>query len=88
MGKREESHGHNPFENFRDGFEEDDDAKRGRHILGGLAGVIQDHPICVFEAGRVVAECNQGGEEVKEDVGIVWVHLFPDPVRYAIWSRG
>ena len=40
---------HYPFEDFRDGFEEDKDAEGGRGVVGGLAGLVQDHSVGSFE---------------------------------------
>jgi len=37
----------------------------GGGVIGGFTWLVQDHPICVFEGGRVVSEVNQGGDEVK-----------------------
>ena len=40
----------------------------------------------MLEAGRVVAEGDQGREKVKEDVGVDRFYLFPDTVGYAVRS--
>ena len=41
--------GNNPFQDFGDGLEENNDAKRGRRVIGGLAvAVVKDYPICHF----------------------------------------
>jgi len=39
---------HNLFEDFGDGFEEDDDMEGGGGVVGGLAGFIQDNTIGGF----------------------------------------
>ena len=50
--------------------------------------MVQDHPVRMFEAGRVVAEGDEGGEQVQEDGGFYGVYPLPDPVGYAVRARG
>jgi len=49
-----------PSRDFRNGFSEDNDPEGGRGVIGGLAGLVQDHPIRRFQLGGVVAEQHQG----------------------------
>ena len=73
-----ESDGEDSFEDLGDGFEEDDDTEGGRRVVGRLAGFVEDNPVCVFEAGGMVPEGHQWGQEVEEEVGVKGVYLFPD----------
>jgi len=60
----------------------------GGGVVGGLAGLLQDHSIGGFEGGWVVSESHQGGEEFKEDCGVDEVNLFPYGEGNAIRTRG
>jgi len=76
---------HHPFENFWIGFEEDDDGEGGQGVIGGLAGLFQDHSVGCYKGGGVVPESYHGGEEFKYDHAVDKVDLFPygvgDPIR-------
>jgi len=43
----------------------DYDPERGGGVVGGLAGLVQAHPIGGFEGEGVVPESYQGGEEFE-----------------------
>jgi len=43
-----QSHCHNPFEDLGDGLEEDNDARAGGGVVGGLAGPVQNHSVGGF----------------------------------------
>jgi len=64
--------------------------KGGPGVRGGLAGLIQDHPVGSFKRGGVVSKSYQGGEEFKYDRGVDKVDLLPhgigDPIK--AWGRG
>ena len=45
-GNGRETGGKNPFLNFGNGFKENNDAERGRRIVGELARFVNDHSIC------------------------------------------
>ena len=83
---------HHPFDSLRDSFEEDNDAKGGRGIIGGLAGLIQDYPVGSFKGGRVVSKYHQGGEEFEYYRRIDKIDIFPhslgDPIRARGHGRG
>ena len=50
-----------PFKDFRDGLEENDDSEGGGAIVRRLSGLVKDNPIRVFECGGVVPKGDQGG---------------------------
>jgi len=79
---------HYPFKDVGDGFMEDDDAEGGAGVVGGLAGLVPDHPIGGFHRGGVVAECYQGGEKFKDDSGVDKVDFLPHSVvdHVRAWS--
>jgi len=76
---------HDSFEDFRNGFEEDDDAEGGRGVVGGLARLLHDYPVGGFKGGGVLIKSPQGGEEFEYDRGVDEVDYFPhgvgDPIR-------
>jgi len=67
---------------------EDDDGEVGRGVVGGLAGLIQDHPVGSLKGGGVVTTSHQEGEEFKYDCGVDEVDLCPHGVGDPIRSRG
>ena len=88
MGQFRESDGHDSFQYFGDCFKENYYTEGRRCVLRGLAWFVQDHSICVFEAGRVVAESHKGREHVEENGGFCDIHFLPDLIGYAVRSRG
>ena len=88
VGHVGESDGHDSFQYFGDGSEEDYYAKGRRSVVGGFPWLVQHNPICMFEAWWVVAEGDEGGEQVEEDGGLYGVYSLPDPVEYTIRARG
>jgi len=58
------------LENFGDCFKEYDDAEGCGGVVGGFARLVENYAVCFFQAGRMVAEVDQGGEEVEEDGGV------------------
>ena len=83
-----EPHGHEPFEYFRESFEEDDDAERGRGVVRGLARFVEDNTVGPLEAGGVVTEAGQGVEEGGDEGRNQPVNLFPNGVWYGVRPRG
>ena len=65
----------------------DNDSKGVGGVVGGLSGFVQDYPVGVFQAGRMLAESHQGGEEFKDDCGIDEVDLCPHGVWDPIGAR-
>ena len=87
-GQLGQSDGHNSLTYLGDIFEEDYYAEGRWGVVRGLSWFVQDYPIGVFEAGGVVAESDERGEQVEEDCGFDVVHFLPDPVGDALRSRG
>ena len=69
-GQVREPDGHDSFQYFGDGFEENYYAERRRCVVRGFAWLVQDHPISMFDAGWVVAKGDKRGEQAKEDGGL------------------
>ena len=57
-------------------MKEDRDPKWGGRVVGGLAWLIQDDAIRLFERGGVVPELQQRSEEVGQEVGSSKVYSF------------
>ena len=81
---------HHQFEDLSDGFEEDNDTKRGLGVVGGLAGFIQGYPVGGLQRWGVVPECYQGGEKFEDNRRVDIVYSLPYRVGDPIgpWSRG
>ena len=47
-GKGREVGGNNLFQDSGDGLKENNNAEYGRRVMGGLARLVMDHPICHF----------------------------------------
>jgi len=85
-----QSEGHHPVNGFQNGFEDDNDVERGGGIVGGLAGLIQDHHVGGFHGRGVVSESHQKVEEHKYNLRIDKVDLFPHGVgdHIGAWGQG
>ena len=59
--QRGEPDGEDAFEDFWNGFEEDDNPEGGRGVIRRLPGLVEDDPIRVFDCGRVVPKGDQWG---------------------------
>ena len=57
---------HYPLKALGNCFEEEDDAEGSGRVIGGLARLVQDHPIGGFQRRGVVAERQQGPVEFKD----------------------
>ena len=68
---------HYPFEDLRDGLEEENDAEGRGGFVGGLAWFIQDYTVGGLQRLRVVPKCYQGGEEFEDDRRVDIVYPFP-----------
>ena len=56
----------NHFHYFGEGFQDNNDPKRGRGVVRGFTGLIKDNPVGFFEGGGVVAVWEKGPDEIGE----------------------
>ena len=52
--------GNNLFQDLGEGLKENNNAERGRRVVGGLARFVKDHPICHLHGGGMGTKEEQG----------------------------